>query len=201
MTKLVDRVASRYLNASTIPVGKTVVQGNLRIHRYNPSIKVTDLTNAGKKGKKVTQVTFFYEFGDPEDLDQIATDLTRYTDISQVQRYADDLDQDSSIKVEVESLRGIDVEPVGQVFKLRTKSDLDIRVSPLDFHVTHHAPITDDKGKVRFYDDTSYWPSSKKDAKIFYSWVSEGNQFKLNQLDIKELRALWDKLGVNIEFH
>jgi hypothetical protein len=42
-----------------IPIGKTLEVGNLRIHRFRSSIRVTDITNAGKRGKKVDEFTLY----------------------------------------------------------------------------------------------------------------------------------------------
>jgi hypothetical protein len=54
--QLLEDIEARVLNEG-LKVGDTVENGHLRVHRYRGSMEVTDLTNAGKKGKTVRQFT------------------------------------------------------------------------------------------------------------------------------------------------
>lgn len=199
--EIISRVVARYLAAAELPVGKTLVQGNVRVHRYVDSIKVTNLENAGKRGKTVDElIVMGYRWEKPffDEVSNAISDLTSYEGILS---YVRGLPKDK-ITYEVNRLRGVDVEPAGEVFQFKNKNDLGFRVSPHDFMVNHHAPMTHPKtGKPSFYQDILYAPYKKKDAMIFYAWVSAGNRSKLNQMDIADLRKLWHELGVKYDSH
>ena len=51
---IAEKVARRFLQAD-VEVGRGIfTPQNLKIHRYRESVEVTDMTNAGKRGKKVS---------------------------------------------------------------------------------------------------------------------------------------------------
>ena len=56
-------IRSRYAHTkqADLPVGKTYESDakKLRIHRYRGSLQITDLTNAGKRGKRVSQTSVY----------------------------------------------------------------------------------------------------------------------------------------------
>lgn len=62
---------------SALAVGHTVEAGSLRIHRFMDSITVHDLTNAGKRGKKVAHFSFGYFAPDAETV-RLTEALLRY---------------------------------------------------------------------------------------------------------------------------
>jgi hypothetical protein len=207
---IIRRVVARFRSAKTIPIGKTVVVNDtIRIHRYSDHLQVTDLTNAGKRGKRVQQMNFSCNYR-PERLDEISESLLRLNNYSQVETYAQEVKADQKevlgrpeeVRISENALRGVDVEPAGEVFNFKNPHDLDIQVSPYDFMVNHHAPLRLKEGqKTPIYQDTLYTPDNKKDAVVFYAWVKDGNRFKLNGMTIADLRKLWDSLGVNYDSH
>lgn len=207
------KVASRYLQAN-LGVGQTFQNEKVRIHRFRDQIRVTDLTNAGKRGKAVMEMTVLPSYAYKGDhgawLDRMGKSFVQeYGHHSNPYRGIKSLltdilqDYPGEIDIHERKLRGVDVEPFGEVFEWRSKSqagEFRGKVSPHDFHVVASVEITGPRGN-KFRQDRIYGPVKKRDAALFYAWVKE-NLSKVRKFDrIEQYQAIWSQLGVNYDSH
>lgn len=203
---LIERVAHRFRTAK-LEVGRTFFSGALKIHRFAPNIRVTDMTNAGRRGKKVREMSvspgYVPSTLEEEILDALAEALVR-TDTYEEALDAVHKVQDAypgKVDITESVLRGVDVEPVGAKITVKTNTDLEVTASPQDFQVIHHAPLAHPKTGVAIgFQDTSYWPRKKQDGAAFYAWL-KANLAKVDRMTIQDLRDLWHDLGINYDFH
>ena len=187
-----------------VRVGDTVESGSIRLHRYNSSLQVTDISNAGKRGKSCGQFSLYnldYMFTDAKYVDSVGSALSK---ISKVKTYDEALkiaqsvageDRDTSkVPIEIRKLRGVDVDPpataMGGVIRMDTK-EFKLEASATDFSV-HEKPRPGPNG-----DDTRILMppvrgAEKTAIKAFYAWVKE-NEAKIKRMTFRELnRAMAD---------
>lgn len=203
--KAASRVAARFVKAEGIPLGKTYERGDLRIHRYMGSFRVTDVTNAGKRGKKVRQMSIGLSLTKDHDpwYDNMAKMLPHMDSYDEVKRTIKDLQQQfpNEIWLEEQELRGIDVNPGGTTpIELTTNEGLKIYADPLSFRVTRTVEFENKDKTNRFKQDTTYYSVARKDAGPFYNWV-KANLSEANKLDIEKFRKLCDDLKIRYDFH
>jgi 2'-5' RNA ligase len=198
-----ERVAARHIKQADLQVGRTFYSGSIRIHRYAGSIQVTDMTNAGKRGKRVLQLNVLPRYsGSSEEimalLDTVSEVLVRLDTTEQVEKALTAYGQRFNVTKSV--LRGVDVEPVGTKFTIKTNTGLYITSSPHDFMVLNSQPMTHPKTgePMGTFQDTNYFPRKKPDAIVFYAWLKD-NLAKANNLDMNGLRKVWDSLGVQYD--
>lgn len=207
---IASRVASRYL-AAALGMGQTFQNEKVRIHRYRDSFRVTDLRNAGKRGKKVPEMAIMLTRAYTGDVDQWFDiqakqflDYAKSSDpYAKIRAYIKDLlvDYPKDIDLQETMLRGVDVEPFGEVYtwKFQT-SDIDrleAKVSPQDFSVRSTHTFTGPKGNL-FDQDTLYYPRDKKSSALFYGWLKD-NLAKAKKMGMTELRQVWEQLGVKYD--
>lgn len=219
MDPLAARVASRYVLAENVPMGKTWERGPVRVHRYRDHFLVTDLVNAGKRGKKVRQMTIAptYRFkGNHDDwLERMSKNLLDYSSYDGMKALINDIlhDYPGEIRLNETEVRGVDVNPAGSQkieFGAATGPDKAIEVwaEPDDFSVTDRwklnrparsdAPMNDSGGET--YHDTRYTPNSKTDAKVFYNWL-RANLDEAKRMDIEGFKNLWRELKIRYDSH
>lgn len=189
--------------------GRGTYTPHLRLHHYTGSLRITDLENAGKRGKKVKQLSVM-----PKTLndDQASEIISRVADVivqqdltyPQVVDYLEAAGKDE-YRLEETTLRGIDVEPPGVTIHLEKKfpdgTIVTIKSSGHDFHVTHSAVIrAPGKAADGYRQDTLYWPRAKADGILFYAWLRE-NVAKAAEMTLPQLEKVWDKLGARVESH
>ena len=214
---MATRVARRYKEAlAGIGVGRTVEMGNVRVHRYRDHFRVTDLTNAGKRGKKVDEATVSPSYAYKGDWDQwfdsTSQALVHYRTFDQVMAFFRDLlaSYPGEIEVNRSQARGVDVEPGGLTkitLKTRPNDNGDYMViesKPTDWGVKSVAIMGRPDGGS-FTQDTLYTPAGgkrevAKGAKLFNIWLQE-NLSKVNGMSILELRKVWDNLKVKYDYH
>jgi len=201
------RVVARYIKAEGIPLGKTWETGTIRIHRYRGSFKITDLTNAGKRGKKVKEMSLGLNKLNDEDpwYDNMAKILAKADSYDEVKRLIKDVQQDypGEIRMYESELRGIDVNPGGTTkINLKTNKGVEISSEPKEFlvKVTHEFEGKGPNQGKKFNQDTLYYSRKKESAEIFYNWL-KANLSEANQMDIDDLRKLWGELGVKYDYH
>jgi hypothetical protein len=210
----VRRVLARFILATGIPLGKTVEVGSARIHRYRDHFKVTDLTNAGKRGKRVRVMNLSPSdsySGKPEDwMESMGRALPEFPSYDGIKRFIKDVLVDSPGEITLNEFeeRGVDVNPGGTVkIEMVTSEGVEITALPDDFTVRSSFMIhgkspsapANDTGR-EMWQDTLYHPAGKKDAQVFYNWLS-ANEAEAKRMGIKELRKLWGDLGVRYDFH
>lgn len=201
MTELNQRIVERYLKQAYVTIGQVVENGTFRMRRYRESLVLWDLTNAGKRGKRVERlsVTPSYDpvngFKEPnkrlEFLDRLGLRLEHYSTFNQAVRSLKDLlvDYPNSLDMETAFERGVDVMPAG--FKeLRIESPFaSIRVEFKDFSVTN----LEDKNN-----EPTCIPAIRggiKTIPLFYRWVSD-NQDSIKHMKYLDILDQMKKLGV-----
>lgn len=209
---IAEKVAKKVL-AKGLPLGKTYQNPKVRIHRYRDQVRVTDLTNAGKRGKKVREMvvlpTYAYSGDDQDWLDQQTHQFLTYARSSDPYQksklYIKDLmvDFPDDIKLVETEYRGVDVEPYGELFEFRLPLDnggkLTIKSSPTDFLVVHTARMKGPRGN-EFDHDSRFRPRKKKDAVLFYGWMKDNSSKVKSFKGMTDLFDLWKKLGVNYDY-
>jgi hypothetical protein len=213
--EIVARVAQHFVQAA-VDVGRTVfTPQNLKIHRYSESVEITDMTNAGKRGKKVEQMHVTVGHMASELVDGTIKSLT--TDIlhmnyGQVKAHVEQIMHQQKaqgihdgFRLSEVTLRGVDVEPMGTTIEITNKFPdggyLEIETSPHDFRVKDSTPIhAPGKPAHGLHQDTSYWPVKKPDGIAFYGWAKD-NLSKLHGINIQQLINIWNQLGVHYDSH
>ena len=185
-----------------IAMGKGFETDALRAHRYRDSLHVTDLTFAGKRGKKcqraVIQLSYLYD-GDDKDrsawFDRVTWNLTGfYKDnwkgfINFIKDLQDQFP--GEIKLDIYNERGVDVTPAG--------------FGPIVVDGKHvKVDSRWDTFSVRDKDDQYNLPTcipafkgGKKDIKVFYRWVKD-NQSKLRGMTYSDV--LGEMRGIGIKY-
>lgn len=207
-SRLSERVASRYVKAFGIPMGKTVDLDSVRIHRFVDHFKCWDLTNAGKRGKKVEtlaiSVSYAYKGDRDAWMESMSKALAECDTIADVKRRVKDIlaDYPGEINMESGSERGVDVNPGGTTkLQLTTNTGIRITADPLDFLLVSSVPLVDREGKPTGYkQDTLYSTSNRPGAKVFYNWLA-ANLAQANKMTILEFRDLWDELKIPYDYH
>lgn len=207
MTEQAQRVVARYLVARGIGRGKTWENGKVRVHRYANFFKVWDLTNAGKRGKKVRVMSISPNVSyEAKWLETQAKFIPHHGTYDAIKRFYSDLliDFPGEISIEERQERGIDVLP-GGTRTIKAEWDigttiLTLEATPLDFSVKSSVQF-ESKGKPTFRQDTLYWPRKKADAKRFYGWLAGEGEGKIKRMDIMTLRKLWQSIDVQYDSH
>lgn len=208
------RLASRQKSAYGIPEGKTVDQGRVRIHRYRDHFQVTDLTDAGKRGKRVRvlNVAPSHSYGGKTDqwMRSMSVALEDYTEYDRIVGFFRDIlvDYPGEIAMRESVVRGVDVNPGGTVrYDFVTQKGVEVSALPDKFSLKNSVLIrpnrpdqpANDTGK-EFYQDTLYWDASKRDAQVFYNWLG-ANMDEAKRMGMREFQDLWARLGVRYDSH
>lgn len=193
------RVAYRYLESKALGRGETLERNGYRIHRFNDSLRLTDLTNAGKRGKKVDEFwASWWRGGDPElqgaieDWMEFATRARDFKALAAaIQVGITMLKDDHNITVESgwHNLRGVDVTPAGFT-KLKVDGDgVHIESGYDDFVI---------RDLVDRNNEPTCIARGKKSIKQFYRWVSD-NQAKIKKMKFRDVLKAMD--AENIDYH
>jgi len=206
------RVVARFLQARGVALGKTWENGKVRIHRYANYFKVWDLTNAGKRGKKVRVMDIGPNMGPSKDKDWLERQsrfiLLNARTYDTIKAFYSDLMADfpHDISIDEHQERGVDVIPGGtRKIEVQWKHGeviLDLDATPLEFHLRHSAPLSHHTtGESIGCQDTLYWPRNRTAAKRFYAWLSGEGEGKIKRMGIMDLRKLWREIKVDFEWH
>lgn len=214
--KSIQKVKSRYLKAS-LGIGKTFQNEVIRIHRYNDVVKVTDLTNAGKRGKKCQQLhiqpTHNYQGDRQKWFDVNTNEFLEYARSSnpthKIKMYIKDLQESFPYEISMteQELRGVDVEPFGPKIEMTlvkedSKSEIQVSATPHDFSIRNHAWFENSRGRAGgFFQDTGYYPVAKADAVVFYKWVKDNASKLANLKSLDDVLNILDKVGVRYNSH
>lgn len=199
-------VVARFMLAGALPLGKTFNLDSVRMHRYRDHFRITDLTNAGKRGKKCQVLTFapsaYYKGDEQEWMENMSKFLPEHRSFAEVKKFVKDLmDQyPNEIKVSDWEERAIDVDPVGAKITLKTDTGMDIKAETKEFLISSSVPLINKDGKQFGKQDTLYYSRDKKSAGVFFVWL-QSNLSKINKMSISDLRNIWDELDVKYDFH
>lgn len=194
-------------------MGKTVEFGTVRVHRFADHFKVTDLTHAGKRGKKVRIMTLSpsYQYRQPPAvwLESMSKALSDYPSYDRIKSFIGDIlhDAPGEINLNESEVRGVDVNP-GGTEKIELKGQgVEITALPDSFLVKATAllraknpngPANDSGSELT--QDTLYGPAGKRDAMVFYNWL-KANKGEASRMDIQGLQKLWHDLGIRYDGH
>lgn len=210
------RLASHVRSAGTLGIGRSHQNEIVRIHRYSDMLEVTDITNAGKRGKKADQftveLTYAYK-GDQKAWFERTSDS--FVDLAPrglpaMRAYIKDLMHDfpGEISLSERQLKAITVEPYGEKFDFRIPREgggyIEVRSSPIDFVVIDHQPLRDpvSGAPTKYFQDTGFHPNRRDDAAAFYVWVKDNHEKAKRTMDRMDLfRELWQHLAVSYRSH
>lgn len=181
--------------ATRLAVGCTLENGTLRTHRFRDHLVLWDLTNAGKRGKKVSKLNLQPSFkmsAAHRDavLEQISILLENLQSYEVAAAVLSQLAAASkTIDLSTTEERGVDVIPAS--FKTITiKTDtLELTASYADFTVRclkdrHNLPTTMPAIK-----------NGKKSVQQFYTWVS-ANQERIKTMSYHEVQLAMREQGI-----
>jgi hypothetical protein len=188
-----------------IEIGRTAHVGTLRVHRYANSLVVTDTALAGKRGKRILQLTASSEKGSA--LDRLGDILLQAPTYAHARSYAQALAHRYGFHVEERELRAIDVEPMSTAIHLSHKLDNGDRISidatPHRFSIRSSWPLDRSsllQGGTSLYQDTLYYAVKKKDAERFYAWLQK-NLAAAGRMGIEDLRRAMRAQGIEYDYH
>lgn len=195
---IVSRIASRFSGKTArIGLGQTVEVGSVRIHRFRPSIKVWDLTNAGKRGKKVRVlgivVGHAMAFDNEEEaIGRLAGLIEMQQDydsiLGTIKDYLKDYPKDFTMHESEE--RGVDVMPAG--FKpIEINGDkVEVKVTLREFTVTN---LEDQANLPKCVPTIN---GGLKEIPSFYRWVQD-NTSKVRSMSYQEVQKAMKTLGLD----
>ena len=205
-------------NETTTPegleVGETHEAGTLRAHRYADSIRITDIANAGKRGKKCRELSVLPDslWGSEAEkaaLTRLGLWLRKVDNFDDAHTWAHVIAKDTqALKLNLRELRGVDVEPAGVRYEMDLRpadGKLRLSCSPHHFRLVR----SDELGKGRpsykggppMYQDSSYYSRNKACALRFYRWVCEHTAEVAKMATVAEFRSVWNSLGVVYDSH
>lgn len=205
---IVQKVAARVVEAG-IAEGRSWEIDKVRIHRYRDHFNVTDLENAGKRGKVVRVMniapTYYYKGDHAAWMDRMGEALPDYPSYNGIKAFISDIlvDAPGEISINESTVRGVDVAPAGSTkIRIKTQTGLEITSDPMDFLVKSTVPMSHPKtGEPIGTQDTLYYPANKKrDAKVFHNWLT-ANLGQVSRMTIGDFRKLWDDLKIPYDSH
>lgn len=202
---LLSLLAGEKSAGAPLQVGHTILSdnGTHRIHRYEGSVVVTDLVNAGKRGKKCMEarlwdIDMIRDAEVKRDLEgllshladsptyQVAVNRIRGF-VTAVEMFHKDLGMPP--KFDERELRGVDVTPAGFAPIVLETREFSLRSDYNDFVIRSNT----DK-----YNLPTCIPASrggKEDIKVFYRWVSD-NLAAIKRMTYEEVMDGMDKAGI-----
>jgi hypothetical protein len=195
----------------TLEVGRSVfTEHRLKILHQTGLLTITDLTNAGKRGKKVRELLVSARGLTMDDLfaqiaQRVAQSASEMT-YDEVKAYLARVRQEYGPLFEVseKERRGVDVEPMATTISLSKQfpdgTILRIKASPFKFYVNSSVVIGGRDGKGGHRQDTLYSARRKSDGERFYAWLNE-NLPRAADMTLDELVEVWRQLGVEYDYH
>lgn len=186
------RVAARFILAEDLNIGETFENEAWRIHRYRPSIKITELANAGKRGKQVRQIDLYdLDYGNlpvegmAAEMVMLAKRGANFDRMLQAAKEHEEL----GAKLQVTTLRGVDVVPGGfKPIKINGKY-VEIESGYNNFVV---------RDKVDQNNLPTCIPATKGGKKsifAFYRWVKD-NQSAIANMTFRDVLAAMRDNGI-----
>ena len=183
---------------SSLPVGRTFDNGTWRMHRFTDSIRVVHLVNAGKPGKRCTEITIVARYGQDLDLFELLSShlvgvVADNPSAEALSALAKDAPlMSSAFETTVAELRGVEVE-IGFV---RVTSDLvQAYFSPIEFRVTVTALVQTEKGTVR--QDSHLYNADRRSAAKAYRWA-KAHEDSIGTMTRSEIYTALRDAGVRV---
>jgi hypothetical protein len=203
-----------------ITLGETRDQGSIRVHRWADGFEVTELTNAGKRGKKCASLRVVggsysspHRPADFKGWDAYGESFAMLSSMAEVKAFlADVLARfPNSLATHPTEKRGIDVAPGGKgIIRLQKQfpdgTIVEVDAWPHEFLVKNSVVMhaLDEHGRPRaahgHRQDTLYHSRNKSGAQRFYAWI-EKHMLTAQNMTIADLRRLWDEQGIGWDSH
>jgi hypothetical protein len=199
-------------------VGKTVETKHLRIHRYMGSLRIWDLTNAGRRGKRVDIMAVYdLDYLKGNDLasakferwlGQVLKDMTypemKRTLLTLLQGF-----ERASVypmpKFEERQEKGVRVDPPETVAKRLKFTILDtpervihLEAKPSEVRIRETVHRVNDRGERQFYihDTLLHNTRNRSETKALYNWVLENERVLKQQKTLADIRRILNDVGV-----
>jgi hypothetical protein len=201
--RLAVRIAHRKLRAAgkVIPEGTTYENKGIRAHRFRHAIKVWDLTNAGKRGKKVDIITVYdldYLDDEGKEIVDAMTVKMRRANFARVEKLFTQLLADlgnvkrgSSVKIERHQEKGVRVDPLGTKPIRVRGSHIAVRFERQSFWVRD---LTDELNEPTLIPRDRKATATKK----MYAWA-KGNKAQIKSMTFNEMQKLMESM--NVDYH
>jgi len=180
MKKLLAEIKHLEHKVALMQRGEKKETSNLLLHRYSRGLRVTDLTNAGKRGKEVDQFVLESEESDLFDQIEKAKD---YAEALSIAKKTSDIKQ-----LHQEKYRGIDVAPAGFKPILLEGKQVIINSDYDTFSVRDRSDVNEETCIPAI-------KGGKADIKVFYRWVSD-NQDKIKNMTFNDIVDAMRSIGV-----
>ena len=186
------RVATRFLQA--LGIGDTWENDKWRIHEYAGSIKITELENAGRRGKKVRSL-ILYNFPPTFPTESVAAEFIieakKGVDFGKMQQVLEEQREIFDCKSDYQEYRGVDIMPAG-FQPLRIRGDkVYVEADFNDFTVR-------DDDSANLSTCIPAITGGRKSIPAFYRWVKD-NQGKIKNMSYTEVLHEMNALG--IQYH
>lgn len=190
-----------------VPVGDTLERGALRMHRYESALRVTDITNAGKRGKTCPEFALYnLDFPLPEPgasaVDDALAAIAKagtYAKAVAIAREAVAAAKAvfSNVNIEENALRGVDVDPPAGAMGAPIKLDLP----NFSLEATATGFAVHDKGDTNNY-PVLMTPSGgkrKTAIKAFHAWAT-ANKAALPKMKFDDVHRALRTAGIDYHY-
>lgn len=186
----------RTIEEAVLRIGETWENDKFRVHRYASSLVVTDLTNAGKKGKKVDEFALYgldMKLLPQEGIvDEIMMLVQRGDGWARVLKAAQEAAA-LGAGLDIRTPRGVDVLPGGtKPVELKTPS-LYITADPKSFTVKDLKDMNNEPTLI------PPMSAGKTAASKFYAWIKD-NQDKVKTLDFRGIQKAMSSAGIGYHY-
>lgn len=180
---------SATIRLAALSTGETFENEAWRVHRFRPSLRVTSLIGAGKRGARCEEMSLYSNLG--EMTDEVAEAVLRAAKSkvspAQMEALMESLAGPNRMGFESFMLKGVEVKP-GGFEKIKVVGD----------HVKIEADY--DSFSVEDLDDRNNLPTciarGKKSIFQFYRWVKENRQ-KLDRMTFEEVTDAMGDAGID----
>lgn len=217
--RMIDRVAS--LAKSALSVGRGLESEKWRLHRFNDSVSLTHLENAGKRGKNCQLMSVSFDYIDDESVrDSVSMELVllakKNVSLDAMEKAIKDLTEKhesagsfgKGLILSIRQEKGVRITPAGfGPLHIRTKN-IELTVKLDDFHIRDLSEARrvkekreDGITKIRmdYPNEPTCIPSvrgSKKGLPAFYRWVKD-NESKLQSMTYGEVLTQLNSMGID----
>jgi hypothetical protein len=183
------------ISMEPIKIGETRENGSLRIHRYRESLELTDLTNAGKRGKKVRRVSVGSRHIDAVcHLDRVSGMVDSAVALDRAMASINDYltDYPSDLNLFETEMRGVDVAPAG--FKAQTGCGKRVSFC-LDFDSFMICCLEDRNNEPRIRN------GKHSDVAKFAKWLKvDGNRMSLATMSLHDVQNALSAAGIDYHY-
>lgn len=185
---------ARQLRASLL-IGdeKVLERAKMHLHRYRDQLQVTDLTFAGKRGKKVERFSILdldRDHGWGADVTEKIEKASSYkAALALAKKMLEDYEGSARLSIHEYTLRGIDVAP-GHLHPITVNGDhVYIKATPIDFIIRDNA---DQNNLPTCIPATR---GGKKSIPAFYRWLLEHGT-RIEKMTFQEIMKELSDAGI-----